>query len=137
MSNILILDNDPTVCSVTKASLRKTPHRLWITTTPEQALEIAKHMPIAIALMDVESVAGNFLLPEFLNRFQDTQIANECVIILTSSIGKALGQDLALKVGATAFFGKPFSPIKMRNFIQHVLAMEQIQEAQGVEYPQT
>lgn len=76
-----------------------------------------------MALVDVETVNGN--MQEFLLKLRQAQGSDEGVVILTSSIGKALGMDLAIKVGAAAFFGKPFSPIKLRNFIIHTLAMEQ------------
>lgn len=124
MPNILILDNDPTVCSVIKASLRKTTHKIFVANDILHAKALARKVDFELALLDVETAHGSEQLPLFITELRKLQAPRPCKIALTSSVGKSLGDQLSEQVNGVAFFGKPFSLIGLRNFVKQTLTEE-------------
>ena len=114
MVDILILDNDPTVCSMVRAALRETGLHLNMAPDAAQALQIVANNTPDLLLVDIETLDGAKELTEFLDRLATYVDGAPCQVILTSAISKSMGQDLAKNLGAVDFFGKPFSPIKLR-----------------------
>ncbi len=104
MSQILIIDDDPQICTILSELVKSMGHRPCTTTRLENGLRLARQRDFDLVLLDLEFPDGDGLqiLPDLLKVSSRPE-----VIIITGTSGYR-GAELAFKYGAWDYVEKPF-----------------------------
>ena len=104
MSQILIIDDDPQICTILSELVKSMGHRPCTTTRLEKGLRLAQQRDFDLVLLDLEFPDGDGLqiLPDLLKAPSRPE-----VIIITGTSGYR-GAELAFKYGAWDYVEKPF-----------------------------
>jgi DNA-binding NtrC family response regulator len=104
MSQILIIDDDPQICTILSELVKSMGHRPCATTRLEKGLGLAQNRDFDLILLDLEFPGGDGLhiLPDLLKAPSRPE-----VIIITGTSGYR-GAELAFKYGAWDYVEKPF-----------------------------
>ncbi len=103
MAKILIIDDDPKICTVLTDLATSMGHEAFQAFTLEKGLSLSLSNPLDLIFLDLQFPQGNGLqiLPDLLN-----SPSNPEIIIITGSGVK--GAELAFKYGAWDYVEKPF-----------------------------
>jgi len=105
MANVLIIDDDLSVCKMLSDIVNDMAHDASCTSTLTEGIKRAHSYPFDIVFMDVWMPDGNGL--EILPRIRQSQSSPE-VIVMTGS-GDPDGAEIAIKSGAWDYIEKPLS----------------------------
>jgi two-component system alkaline phosphatase synthesis response regulator PhoP len=108
----LVADDEPHIGRIIKMKLEQGPFRVSLAYDGREALEILKREPdIQIVLLDLmmPHLSGLDVLAEI--RSQPQWKTLPCIIL--TAAGQEQQHRLALRLGATEFLTKPFSPKKL------------------------
>ncbi|HLI83679.1 MAG TPA: response regulator [Bryobacteraceae bacterium] len=121
MSAPILLVEDELACSATlriafeAAGVPSLEH----TATAEQALAILRERPVSVLITDIDLPSMNGL--ELIQKLRAEPRFRALPIIVTSAAADPTTRERALELGATAFFGKPYSPIAIRQKIEELM----------------
>lgn len=110
--HVLVADDEPHIGRIIKMKLEQGPFRVTLAFDGREALEVlARESDIALVLLDVmmPHVSGFDVL---LHMRSSDQWRDTPCIVLTAA-GQEAQHQRALKLGATEFMTKPFSPKKL------------------------
>lgn len=105
MAKVLIIDDDPSVCSLLSRLIRRAGHEACQARTLEEGLAIASTRPVGLVFLDVRLPDGNGI--KSIPAIQDVDAAPEVVII--TGAADPDGAELAIRSGAWDYLEKPFS----------------------------
>ena len=120
MKKILIADDHFEIRELLKDTLSDRDFEIEFTENGKKAVEVAKQLTPDIIIMDI-------MMPGRINGFEAAEIikseplCKNSKIIILSAKGKDKDKIKALKVGASAFIEKPFSPVKLLEKIDSLL----------------
>ena len=89
------------------------------TPTAEQALEILRDDPVAALITDIDLPAMDGL--ELIRRVRAEPRLAALPIVVTSADTDPATPERALRLGANAFFSKPYSPFALRQKIEELI----------------
>jgi CheY-like chemotaxis protein len=89
------------------------------TSTAEQALEILRDDPVAALITDIDLPAMDGL--ELIRRVRAEPRMAALPIVVTSADADPATHERALRLGANAFFSKPYSPFALRHKIEELI----------------
>jgi DNA-binding response OmpR family regulator len=89
------------------------------TATAEQALAILLERPVSVLITDIDLPSMNGL--ELIQRIRAEPRLCTLPIIVTSAAADADTRERALRLGAAAFFSKPYSPFAIRHKIEELI----------------
>jgi CheY-like chemotaxis protein len=87
--------------------------------TAEQALAILHGHPVSVLITDIHLPAMDGL--ELIRRVRSEEGLANLPIIVTSADSNPATHEHALRLGANAFFLKPYSPVAVRRKIQELI----------------
>jgi len=104
MAKLLIIDDDPKICSFLDQLIESMGHDASAANTLEEGLNLAKSGNYDLILLDLEFPDGNGLqiLPDLL------RVSSSPEVIIITGTGDAGGAELAFKYGAWDYVKKPF-----------------------------
>ncbi len=104
MSRILIIDDDPNICSILEKLVESIGHHSAIANTLEDGLNFAQINHYDLVLLDLEFPMGNGLqiLPDLL------KVSSSPEVIIITGAGDTRGAEQAYKYGAWDYIPKPF-----------------------------
>ena len=105
---VIVADDDPMVRSVLRAQLEALNLTVFVAADGLEAVELASRVRAAMIILDLRMPRLNGMLACRQIR-QLPGKAETSIVILTSISGKD-AEDVAARVGATAYFKKPFRP---------------------------
>ncbi|WP_028586636.1 sigma-54-dependent transcriptional regulator [Desulfocurvus vexinensis] len=127
MAEILIVDDDPMLCTALAEVLRALGHAPDSARTLARGLEMAEAGNYEVVILDVRLPDGDGL--EALPRLRAAPGAPE-VIILTGA-GDADGAELAIRGGAWSYITKPPTLASIRQPVERAVAYRRTREASG------
>lgn len=89
------------------------------TSTAEQALEILRDDAVAALITDIDLPAMDGL--ELIRRVRAEPRMAALPIVVTSADADPATHERALRLGANAFFSKPYSPFALRQKIEELI----------------
>ena len=89
------------------------------TATAERALAILEERSVALLITDIHLPSMNGL--ELIERVRSQPRLAALPIIVTSADADPSTHDHALRLGANAFFSKPYSPLAIRHKIEELI----------------
>ncbi|HWQ30052.1 MAG TPA: sigma-54 dependent transcriptional regulator [Negativicutes bacterium] len=119
--NILILDDEPGICTFLSISLESTYH-VHIANTPAQAYEIIESKDIRLLLLDL--VIGKFSGMEVLCTIKSQH--PEIVVIMMTAFGNISSSVDAIKAGAYNYLTKPLNLDELQIFISQALEFQSL-----------
>ncbi len=121
MRPTVLLVEDELACGTTLAVALETENApaLEHTATAEQALAILGARSIAVLITDIDLPSMDGL--ELIRRVRAEPRLRAMPIIVTSAATDPAIPDRALRLGANAFFSKPYSPLAIRHKIEELL----------------
>jgi two-component system, chemotaxis family, chemotaxis protein CheY len=109
MSNILIVDDSPTMRKMVAASLGVLPHATFIEAgSGLEAIERIALAPVALIVLDLNMPDMHGL--EVLEFVRKHRAYHEVPVIVVTTRGDETSRDAALAAGASRYVTKPFSP---------------------------
>ncbi len=116
MFNILIIDDEPTLCQVLSRILREMGHEVVSAHDAATGLEAARGEAFDLVFLDVRLPDGSGLdiLPEL------RQTASQPEVIIITGDADADGAELAIKNGAWDYLKKPVTPQNIRLVVTRV-----------------
>jgi two-component system, NtrC family, response regulator len=105
MSNILIVDDDESMCSMLAQAIRKAGHQVQCAFTLDEGLQAVSSSNFDLVFLDVHLPDGSGL--DALPSFTKSSSAPEVIII--TGAGDANGAELAIRSGAWDYIQKPAS----------------------------
>jgi len=121
MKKILIVDDRKEIRDLVEMTLRSRDYQIIQAENGEQALVVARAEKPDLIFMDLEMPGGMDGLDttRALRGFPET---SKCpIIILTGSEGPYYSMAEALKSGATDYFAKPFSPLRLITKVEELI----------------
>ncbi len=125
MANILIIDDDKTICDLLSSMVKRLGYEVTCALTLKDGVKEASNGTFDIVLLDVRMPDGNGMdaLPEIL-----TAPSMPEVIIMTG-FGDPDGAELAIKTGAWDYIQKPFSMEKFKLPLMRALQYREARKA--------
>jgi CheY-like chemotaxis protein len=117
----VLLVEDELACGTTLAVALEAENApaLEHTATAEQALAILGARSIAVLITDIDLPSMDGL--ELIRRVRAEPRLRALPIIVTSAAADPAIHDRALRLGANAFFSKPYSPLAIRHKIEELI----------------
>lgn len=121
MKKILIVDDRKEIRELVELTLKSRDYRILQAESGEKALVIARAEIPDLILMDIEMPGGidGLETTRTLRKWPETR--NCPIIILTGSTGVEYGMTEGLKAGATDYFAKPFSPLRLIKKVESLI----------------
>ena len=89
------------------------------TATAEQALAILRARPISVLITDIDLPSMDGL--ELMQKVREDPSLSKLPIIVTSAAADPATRERAARLGAAAFFPKPYSPLALRHKIEELI----------------
>jgi DNA-binding response OmpR family regulator len=89
------------------------------TVTAERALTILHERPVSALITDIDLPSMNGF--ELIEKVRAEPRLSALPIIVTSAATDAATRERALRLGASAFFAKPYSPFAIRHKIEELI----------------
>jgi CheY-like chemotaxis protein len=105
---VVVADDDPMIRSVLRATLEAIGVSVFVTSNGQEAVELASRVQVSLIILDLMMPRMNGLAACHCIRKQPGN-AKTPIVILTSTVGEDTEAE-ASRVGATAYFVKPFRP---------------------------
>jgi CheY-like chemotaxis protein len=121
MKKILIVDDQVEVRELVEVTMRVGDYQIFKAQSGEEAIEAAKAEKPDLILMDV-------MMPAGIDGLETTRIlksdpeTKDCKIIMLTAKGQETDRKKGLEAGADDYFTKPFSPLKLIQKVEEVLA---------------
>jgi two-component system, chemotaxis family, chemotaxis protein CheY len=120
MSNILIVDDSPTMRKMVAASLGGLPHTTFIEAgSGLEAIERIALAPVALIVLDLNMPDMHGL--EVLEFVRKHRAYREVPVIVVTTRGDETTRDAALAAGASRYITKPFSPQFLAEQVRQLL----------------
>ena len=123
-SHILVVDDEPDICSTVKGILEDEGYIVSIAENGESARNLVRSTSVNLILLDIwmPDIDGISLLKEFTN-----DIAVNVPVIMMSGHGTVETAVEATRIGAKNFIEKPLSLAKLLHTVQSVLSESSLQ----------
>ena len=108
VTDVIIPDDDPMIRNVLRASLEAINLNVFVASDGLEAVALAARIQAALIILDLKMPQLNGLLACQRIR-QQARNAQTPIVVLTGTLSKD-AEAAAVRVGATAFFVKPFRP---------------------------
>ncbi len=120
---ILVVEDSEDCASTLQIALDSIPGiEVRFMRTAEQALRVLNGFPAAAIITDIDLPGMDGL--EFISRLRGGGGHSNIPILVISGITGCDAPARALAAGATAFFGKPFSPIAVRQKLEALIGTQ-------------
>jgi two-component system, chemotaxis family, chemotaxis protein CheY len=121
---VLLVEDELTCSQTLEVALESAPEpdaapSLAHTPTAEQALAILREHAISLLITDINLPSMDGL--ELIRRVRAEPRWANLPIIVTSADGDPATHERALRLGANAFFTKPYSPLAIRHKIEELI----------------
>jgi len=119
LSKILLVDDEPNIQKLLKASLAAVGHQVLVASNGEEALELARLECPDLVLLDLKipRLSGWDVLTGLK---ADEKLCKTAVIIMTGAANPS-DEDKARSMGAVGCLAKPFTPAELMHEINLVL----------------
>ncbi len=118
---ILIVEDQAEIRRLIRWTLEDGDYLVHEAANGQAALQIARTLRPELLLLDVMMPGGISGLDVCREIKGDAELARIKVVVLSASAA-AQDRQNAMKAGADAFLGKPFSPVKLQELIERMLA---------------
>jgi CheY-like chemotaxis protein len=117
---ILLVEDEPACGTTLQVALEAAgAPSLEHTATAEQALAILRERPVSVLITDIDLPSMDGL--ELIQRVRAELRLSNLPIIVTSATADPATREHALRLGAAAFFSKPYSPFAIRHKIEELI----------------
>jgi DNA-binding NtrC family response regulator len=123
MARILVIDDDPDICSVIATLLGSQGHEVEVAHDPARAFELADAERFALVITDLDlktKVSGLDLLKEFKSHDPSTEV------LLISGYGTLETAIEAVRAGAFDYVSKPFDVRELGAMVDRALARKRL-----------
>ncbi len=122
ITGVIIADDDPMIRSVLRAKLEALDLNVFVAADGQEAVELASRVHAVLIILDLKMPHLNGMLA--CHRIRQLPInAQTPIVILTSTPGK-YAEDVATRVGATAYFLKPFGVAPLMQELSRFLPID-------------
>lgn len=117
MADILVVDDDSTICRNLKDILIKEGHSVEATTSSREALKMCEKGEFTVAIIDIvmPEINGMDLLAELKKKRSDL------LVIMITAFSTVEGAVTAMKKGATDYIAKPFKTNEIQTTVRRAL----------------
>jgi len=119
MANVLIIDDDPSICKMLCDLVQRMGHRTGSAQTLNAGLNEVQSHPYDVVFLDVHMPDGNGL--DILPRIREASFPPE--VIIMTGFGDPNGAEVAIRNGAWDYLQKPISPrntlLPLRRVLQY------------------
>lgn len=122
MATVLVVDDQPAIRVLVRASLRETGHRLLEAADGLSALRMARRERPALILLDIAIPGMNGL--EVCRRLKEDPATAAIAVLLLTGLTQQDPEQTAKAAGAEACITKPFSPSSLVTQIAGALRKE-------------
>jgi two-component system response regulator AtoC len=117
-ARILVVDDEPNICQVLSAVLRKDGHQVEVSRDGEEALALLEKTPVDLLITDV--IMNNVSGVELLQRVQAA--SPQTPVVMMTAYGTIKSAVDAIKLGAFDYLAKPFDMEQMKAVVRKALA---------------
>jgi DNA-binding response OmpR family regulator len=121
---VLIVDDDPTLRLLVKATLQDEQLTLEEAATGEQALRLVYQINPDLVILDVSLPDMSGL--HVCRRLRANPVTRRVPVIMLSAHGQPDDREQGLAAGADAYLGKPFSPLQLLQLCELYLRHESV-----------
>jgi DNA-binding response OmpR family regulator len=114
---ILVVEDQDSIRSLIEALVAARGHQVTAVSTGSKALEMAIQSPPDIVLLDL-NLPGQYDGFAVCRRLRATAATQTVPVVIISARDDAAARAEAAEIGATAFYGKPFSPMALLKEIE-------------------
>jgi len=125
-ARILVVDDEPNICQVLSAVLRKDGHEVEVSRDGEEALALLERTPVDLLITDV--IMNNVSGVELLQRVQAA--SPQTPVVMMTAYGTIKSAVDAIKLGAFDYLAKPFDMDQMKSVVRKALAQRRELRAQ-------
>lgn len=119
MARIMIIDDVASIRSIVASMLQKRGHRLFMASSGEEAIEIAKTKRMHMAITDVNMPGMDGLT--LIGRLRTLEHLKETPIVVLAKGVSDLNIEKAKAAGANDWIAKPFTEESLNNKINQIL----------------
>jgi DNA-binding NtrC family response regulator len=116
-ARILVVDDEPNICQVLSAVLRKEGHEVEVCRDGEEALLLMEKTPVDLLITDV--IMNNVSGVELLQRVQAA--SPQTPVVMMTAYGTIKSAVDAIKLGAFDYLAKPFDMDQMKSVVRKAL----------------
>jgi two-component system response regulator AtoC len=116
-ARILVVDDEPNICQVLSAVLRKDGHNVEVSRDGEEALALLEKTPVDLLITDV--IMNNVSGVELLQRVQAA--SPQTPVVMMTAYGTIKSAVDAIKLGAFDYLAKPFDMEQMKAVVRKAL----------------
>jgi DNA-binding response OmpR family regulator len=110
--HVLVADDEPHIGRIVQLKLERGPYRVTLVPDGRAALDtLGGDTPIDLVLLDIMMPHINGL--DVLAELRELPLRRDVPVIVLTAKGQDADRDRAMKLGATDFWTKPFSPSKL------------------------
>jgi two-component system response regulator AtoC len=117
-ARILVVDDEPNICQVLSAVLRKDGHEVHVSRDGDEALALLEKTPVDLLITDV--IMNNIGGVELLQRVQAA--SPQTPVVMMTAYGTIKSAVDAIKLGAFDYLAKPFDMEQMKSVVRKALA---------------
>jgi CheY-like chemotaxis protein len=122
VSGVIVADDDPIIRSVLRARLEAVNLNVFLACDGLEAVEFASRIRSSLIFLDLSMPRMNGLIAcKQIRKLPGN--AKTPIVILTSVPGK-VGEEAAARVGATAYYTKPFRPAELLRAVLRYLPLD-------------
>jgi two-component system, OmpR family, phosphate regulon response regulator PhoB len=120
MKKILIVDDREEIRELVEITLKSKDYQIFKAKSGEEALDIARAEIPDLILMDIMMPGGmdGLEATRAVRSFPETR---NCPVIILTGRGEDCDRTEGLEAGATDYFAKPFSPLKLIKKVEELL----------------
>ena len=116
---ILVVEDQDSIRSLIETLVSARGHKVVAVASGAKALESAFHSPPDVVLLDLH-LPGQYDGFAVCEKLRANAATKSTPVIIISARDEATARARAIEVGATAFYGKPFSPTALLKEIERV-----------------
>jgi len=117
-ARILVVDDEPNICQVLSAVLRRDGYEVEISRDGEEALALLERAPVDLLITDI--IMNNVSGVELLRRVQAS--SPQTPVVMMTAYGTIKSAVDAIKLGAFDYLAKPFDMDQMKSVVRKALA---------------
>jgi DNA-binding response OmpR family regulator len=117
---ILIVDDDPLLCSLLRMALRRENYDTYEAYSGQNALELLEKQPVELILLDVMMADLNGF--EVLRHLRSDPVLGAIPVIFLTARVDAISQKTGMDIGAVEYLTKPITPDALIERVRAVLA---------------
>jgi CheY-like chemotaxis protein len=116
---ILLVEDQDSIRSMIETLVKARGHEVITATSGAEAIEIATLEPPDLMLLDL-MMPGAFDGIDVCEKLRAQPETSKLPIIIITAVTEEASKERALSAGATAYYTKPFSPIKLLGVIEEL-----------------